>query len=212
MSQLFTERENHLLSEEIEEFLGNPTRSIRSFFSDRWSELHLGSNPIERSTRDKKLLKKQQDLSFALSRQSENKEMNRGGYTLHYDFESEERFQEIADLFTLSIIEPDLVYHKGFAFSIDSYRLDQKQFLNEAFNSRDESKKKSLLNDLEDPKPKIVWYSKGFSEFTMAKRELSNTLKNLKFMQRAVQREEKSKKEEEVIPDGNFPSSGTLNK
>ncbi|XP_028092732.1 uncharacterized protein LOC114292916 isoform X2 [Camellia sinensis] len=46
----------------------------------------------------------------------------------------------------------------------------------------------------------------------MAKRELSNTLKNLKFMQRAVQREEKSKKEEEVIPDGNFPSSGTLNK
>ncbi|MBA0576548.1 hypothetical protein Golob_025179, partial [Gossypium lobatum] len=45
MSWLFTEREkrmnNHLLSKEIEEFLGNPTRSIRSFFSDRWSELHL---------------------------------------------------------------------------------------------------------------------------------------------------------------------------
>ncbi|DAD49700.1 TPA_asm: hypothetical protein HUJ06_019188 [Nelumbo nucifera] len=51
MSRLFTEREkqmnNHLLPEEIEEFLGNPTRSIRSFFSDRWSELHLGSNPTE---------------------------------------------------------------------------------------------------------------------------------------------------------------------
>ncbi|GMP49273.1 hypothetical protein CsSME_00016313 [Camellia sinensis var. sinensis] len=31
-------------------------------------------------------------------------------------------------------------------------------------------------------------------------------------MQRAVQREEKSKKEEEVIPHGNFPSSGILNK
>ncbi|KAM2397060.1 hypothetical protein ACFXTH_033905 [Malus domestica] len=48
MSRLFTEREKqmnkHLLPEEIEEFLGNPTRSIRSFFSDRWSELHLGSN------------------------------------------------------------------------------------------------------------------------------------------------------------------------
>ncbi|KAI3662658.1 hypothetical protein L6452_45650 [Arctium lappa] len=77
MSRLFTEREkqmiNHLLPEEIEEFLGNPTRSVRSFFSDRWSELHLGSNPTERSTRDQKLLKKQQDLSFL--RRSENKEM-----------------------------------------------------------------------------------------------------------------------------------------
>ncbi|KAJ7942025.1 Protein Ycf2 [Quillaja saponaria] len=244
MSRLFTEREkqmnNHLLPEEIEEFLGNPTRSIRSFFSDRWSELHLGSNPTERSTRDQKLLKKEQDVSFVPSRRSENKEIvnifkiimylqntvsihpissdpgcdmvpkdeldssnkisflnknpffdlfhlfhdrNRGGYTLHHDFESEERFQEMADLFTLSITEPDLVYHKGFAFSIDSSGLDQKQFLNEVFNSRDESKKKSLLvlppifyeenesfyrrirkkwvrtscgNDLEDPKPKIV--------------------------------------------------------
>nr|YP_010420656.1 hypothetical protein RF2 [Urera baccifera]YP_010420673.1 hypothetical protein RF2 [Urera baccifera]USG98333.1 hypothetical protein RF2 [Urera sp. W144]USG54376.1 hypothetical protein RF2 [Urera baccifera]USG54393.1 hypothetical protein RF2 [Urera baccifera]USG98163.1 hypothetical protein RF2 [Urera baccifera]USG98181.1 hypothetical protein RF2 [Urera baccifera] len=249
MSRLFTEREkqmnNHLLPEEIEEFLGNPTRPIRSFFSDRWSELHLGSNPTERSTRDQKFLKKEQDVSFVPSRRSENKEIvnifkiitylqntvsihpissdpgydmvpkdeldmdssnkisflnknpffdlfhlfhdrNRGGYTLHHDFESEERFQERADLFTLSITEPDLVYHKGFALSIDSYRLDQKQFLNEVFNSRDESKKKSLLvlppifyeeneffyrrirkkwvrascgNDLEDPKPKIVVFA-----------------------------------------------------
>ncbi|KAL8115673.1 hypothetical protein AgCh_022245 [Apium graveolens] len=39
----------------------------------------------------------------------------------------------MADLFTLSITEPDLVYHKGFAISIDSYGLDQKQFLNEPF-------------------------------------------------------------------------------
>nr|QGT34098.1 hypothetical protein RF2 [Chamaesium wolffianum]QGT34115.1 hypothetical protein RF2 [Chamaesium wolffianum] len=249
MSRLFTEREkqmiNHLLPEEIEEFLGNPTRSVRSFFSDRWSELHLGSNPTERPTRDQKLLKKQQDLSFVPSRRSEKKEMvnifkiitylqntvsihpissypgcymvpkdepdmdssnkisflnknpflslfhlfhdrNRGGYTLHHDFESEERFQEMADLFTLSITEPDLVYHKGFAFSIDSYGLDQKQFLNEVFNSRDESKKKYLSalppifyeenesfdrriikkwvriscgNDLEDPKPKKVVFA-----------------------------------------------------
>ena len=246
MSRLFTEREkqmnNHLLPEEIEEFLGNPTRSIRSFFSDRWSELHLGSNPTERSTRDQKLLKKEQDVSFVPSRRSENKEIvnifkiitylqntvsihpissdpgcdmvpkdeldmdssnkisflnknpffdlfrdrNRGGYTLHHDFESEERFQEMADIFTLSITEPDLSYHKGFTFSIDSCRLDQKQFLNEVFNSRDESKKKYLLvlppifyeenesfyrrirekwvrtscgNDLEDPKPKIVAFA-----------------------------------------------------
>nr|YP_009752624.1 Ycf2 protein [Trichosanthes homophylla]YP_009752642.1 Ycf2 protein [Trichosanthes homophylla]QIT05105.1 Ycf2 protein [Trichosanthes kirilowii]QIT05020.1 Ycf2 protein [Trichosanthes homophylla]QIT05038.1 Ycf2 protein [Trichosanthes homophylla]QIT05123.1 Ycf2 protein [Trichosanthes kirilowii]QJD26338.1 Ycf2 [Trichosanthes kirilowii] len=249
MSRLFTEREkqmnNHPLPEEIEEFLGNPTRSIRSFFSDRWSELHMGSNPIERSTRDQKLLKKEQDVSFVPSRRSENKEIvnifkiitylqntvsihpissdpgcymvpkdeldmdssnkisflnknpfiylfhlfhdrNRRGYTLHHDFESKERFQEMADLFTLSITEPDLVYHKGFAFSIDSYGLDQKQFLNEVFNSRDESKKKYLLvlppifyeenesfyrrirkkwvrtspgNDLEDPKQKIVVFA-----------------------------------------------------
>ena len=79
MSRLFTEREkrmnNHLLPEEIEEFLGNPTRSIRSFFSDRWSELHLGSNPTERSTRDQKLLKKEQKKHLVLSRRSENKEI-----------------------------------------------------------------------------------------------------------------------------------------
>lgn len=87
----------------------------------------------------------------------------------------------MADLFTLSITEPDLVYPKGFALSIDSSGLDQKEFLNEVSNSRDESKKRSLLvlppiwyeenesfyrrirkkwvrtscgNDLEDPKPK----------------------------------------------------------
>uniref|UniRef100_A0A6N2MQQ5 Protein Ycf2 n=1 Tax=Salix viminalis TaxID=40686 RepID=A0A6N2MQQ5_SALVM len=253
--RLFTEgakeMNNHLLPEEIEEFLGNPTRSIRSFFSDRWSELHLGSNPTERSTRDQKLLKKEQDVSFVPSRRSENKEIvnifktitylqntvsihpissdpgcdmvrkdeldmdssnkisflnknpffdlfhlfhdrNGGGYTLHHDFESEERFQEMADLFTLSITEPDLVYHKGFAFFIDSYGLDQKQFLNEVFNYRDESKKKSLLvlppifyeenesfyrrirkkwvriscgNDLEDPKQKrVVFVSNNIME------------------------------------------------
>nr|USG53036.1 hypothetical protein RF2 [Laportea bulbifera]USG53054.1 hypothetical protein RF2 [Laportea bulbifera] len=267
MSRLFTEREkqmnNHLLPEEIEEFLGNPTRSIRSFFSDRWSELHLGSNPTERSTRDQKFLKKQQDVSFVPSRRSENKEIvnifkiitylqntvsihpissdpgcgivpkdeldmdssnkisflnknpffdlfhlfhdrNRGGYTLHHDSESEERFQERADLFTLSITEPDLVYHKGFALSIDSYRLDQKQFLNEVFNSRDESKKKSLLvlppifyeenesfyrrirkkwvrascgNDLEDPKPKrVVFASNNIMEAVNQYRLIRNLI------------------------------------
>ncbi|XP_054813127.1 uncharacterized protein LOC129313777 [Prosopis cineraria] len=38
----------------------------------------------------------------------------------------------------------------------------------------------------------------------MAKRELSSTLKNLKFMQRAALREEKSKKEDEVKPNGDI--------
>nr|UDZ61555.1 hypothetical protein RF2 [Sagittaria guayanensis] len=186
--------------EETEEFLGNPTRPIRSFFSDKWSELHLCSNPTEKSTRDQKFLKKKkQDVSFVPFRQSEKQEMvdlfkiithlqntvsihpissdpgcymvpkdesdssnkisflnknpflglfpdrNKGECTLRHDLESEERFQEMANRFTLSITEPDLVYHRGFAFSIDSYGLDQKKFLNGVFNSRDESKKKSLL-------------------------------------------------------------------
>ncbi|CAN6476532.1 unnamed protein product [Victoria cruziana] len=56
---------------------------------------------------------------------------SKGRYTLHHDLELEESFQEMANLFTLSITEPDLVYHKGFAFSIDSYGLDKKKFLNE---------------------------------------------------------------------------------
>ncbi|MBA0738783.1 hypothetical protein Gogos_012107, partial [Gossypium gossypioides] len=40
-----------------------------------WSELHLGSNPTKRSTRDQKLLKKEQDVSFVPSKQSESKEI-----------------------------------------------------------------------------------------------------------------------------------------
>ncbi|MBA0628361.1 hypothetical protein Godav_023104 [Gossypium davidsonii] len=50
----------------------------------------------------------------------------------------------MTDLFTLLITELDLVYYQEFSFSIDSYELDQKQFLNEVFNFRDELKKKSL--------------------------------------------------------------------
>ncbi|KAJ8424213.1 hypothetical protein Cgig2_033097 [Carnegiea gigantea] len=73
ISRLFTEREKqmiiHLVPEEIKELLENPTRFICSFFSGRWLELHIYSNPSERSTR------KQEDVSFALSRRSENKEM-----------------------------------------------------------------------------------------------------------------------------------------
>ncbi|KAL2943777.1 Protein Ycf2 [Bienertia sinuspersici] len=158
----------HLLSKEIVELLENPTRSFRSFFSSRWSELHLGSNPTERSTRDQKLLKKQQDVSFALSRQSQNKEMvnifkinkylqntvsvhpissdpgcgkvlkderdMEWGYILHHDFESDKKFQEMADLFTLSITELDLVYHKGFIQSQlriwNSKGSNRKRYLN----------------------------------------------------------------------------------
>nr|YP_009339651.1 hypothetical chloroplast RF2 [Lobelia anceps]YP_009339674.1 hypothetical chloroplast RF2 [Lobelia anceps]APQ39043.1 hypothetical chloroplast RF2 [Lobelia anceps]APQ39068.1 hypothetical chloroplast RF2 [Lobelia anceps] len=214
MPRLFTERQkqmiNHLRPEEIEEFLRNPTRPVPSFFYDGWSELHLGSNPTERSTRDQKLLKKEQDLSFV--RRSENKEMVylfkiimylQNTVSIHPissdpGCELEDRFQEMADLFTLSITEPDLVYHKGFAFS---YGLDQKQ---EVFNSRDEGKKKSLLvlppifyeenesfsrrirkkwvpiscgNDLEEPKQKrVVFASNNIMEAVNQYRWIRNLI------------------------------------
>ncbi|XP_058109612.1 uncharacterized protein LOC131252870 isoform X2 [Magnolia sinica] len=46
----------------------------------------------------------------------------------------------------------------------------------------------------------------------MSKRELSTTLKNLKFMQRAVQKQEKTKSEQELKPDRAFVSSTTQNR
>nr|YP_010389642.1 hypothetical chloroplast RF21 [Chesneya acaulis]UPT34344.1 hypothetical chloroplast RF21 [Chesneya acaulis] len=242
-----------MLPEEIEEFIGNPTKANRSFFSDRWAELHFDLNPTEGSTRDQKLFKKE-DLSFV--RRLENTEIvkivkiimylkktvsihpiasdsgydmvskaelessnkisflnknslfglfhlfpdrNRGGYLLDHNFESKERFSEMADLFNLSITEPDLVYHKGFSFG-----LDQKQVLNEGFNSKDESKKKSLLvlplpfyeenesfyrrikkkqaqtscgNDLENPKPKrLVFTSNNIMETVNEYRLIRNLI------------------------------------
>lgn len=45
----------------------------------------------------------------------------------------------------------------------------------------------------------------------MAKRELSSTLKNLKFMQRAVQKRDEAKREEEKLDD-KFVSTSTLNR
>nr|QKV48131.1 hypothetical protein RF2 [Risleya atropurpurea]QKV48136.1 hypothetical protein RF2 [Risleya atropurpurea] len=212
MSWLFTEPEkrmkSHLLREEIKEFFGNPIRSIRSFFYDKWSKLHLDSNPTESYNRDQKLLKKKQDVSFVPSRRAENKEMvdilkiitylqktisihpsepdlrcdqvpkdqpdmdssnkilflnkntffdffhlfhdrNKRGYALRHDFfESEEIFPEMAmaDLFTLSITEPDLVFHKGFAFSIDSYGLYQKKLVRIYYgNALEDTKLKTAI-------------------------------------------------------------------
>nr|QPF16914.1 Ycf2 protein [Onobrychis viciifolia] len=224
-----------------------PTKANPSFFSDRWSELHL---PTERSTRDQKLFKKEEDVSFVLFRQSEQKEIvniikiimylkntvsihpkdeldssnntsfvdknplfglfhhrNSGGCRFHHYFESEVRFREMANLFNLSITEPDLVYHKGFSFSIDSFGLDQKQSLNERFNSRDESKKKSLLilpplfyeeneyesfyrrivkqtscgNSFEDPKPKIVVFTSNNIMETVNKYRLIKNLIKIQY-------------------------------
>ncbi|KAL0718846.1 hypothetical protein Bca4012_068169 [Brassica carinata] len=60
-------------TEEKEESFENSTRAIHSFFSERWSEFNLGLNPTERSTRDQKLSKKEQNVSFLSSKRSENK-------------------------------------------------------------------------------------------------------------------------------------------
>ncbi|KAL9679236.1 hypothetical protein QQ045_017092 [Rhodiola kirilowii] len=46
----------------------------------------------------------------------------------------------------------------------------------------------------------------------MAGREISSTLRNLKFMQRAVQKEEKKKEVEEVASNGGFGSSAAVRK
>nr|AZL92881.1 Ycf2 [Cuscuta japonica] len=74
-SQLVKERENPMINlmfpGEMEELIGNPTISGRSFCSDRWSELHLWSNPTEKSTIDPKFGNNY--LSFV--RGAENKEI-----------------------------------------------------------------------------------------------------------------------------------------
>nr|QJD21014.1 hypothetical chloroplast RF21 [Trifolium resupinatum] len=200
-------------------------RAGRSFFSNRWLDLlHLDLNPTERSTRDQKFFKREADVSFVLSRRCENKEIINLFKIIMYlqntvsihpissdpgcdrvtknelltfpNFESEERFQEMANLFNLSITKPDLMYPKGFSidysvldpklFFLFSLRSRARQSVNEVCNSRDESKKKSLLvlpplfyeenesfypriiqkwaqtscrNDFQDPKPRIVLFT-----------------------------------------------------
>nr|YP_009109941.1 hypothetical chloroplast RF21 [Trifolium strictum]AIJ28408.1 hypothetical chloroplast RF21 [Trifolium strictum] len=176
-------------------------RANRSFFADRWLDLlHLDLNPSERSTRDQKLFKKEEDVSFVLSRRSEKKEIvnlvkiimylqnnvsihpissdpecdrvakdelltvqnnisflnknilfglfhdrNRGGYLLHHDFESEERFPEMANLFNLSITNPDLMYPGGFYLY--------------AILSKSKGVQTSCGNDFQDPKSKLVLFT-----------------------------------------------------
>nr|YP_004123459.1 Ycf2 [Rhizanthella gardneri]YP_004123462.1 Ycf2 [Rhizanthella gardneri]ADK25941.1 Ycf2 [Rhizanthella gardneri]ADK25942.1 Yfc2 [Rhizanthella gardneri] len=189
---------DHLLSEEIEEVLGNP-----AFFSDRWSELHLGSNPTERSTIDSKFCNKKQDVSFVPSRQGEKKEMvdifkiitylqntvsihppepyhipdmgssnkisffnKKTFFSFFHLFHDRnkgecasflERLPKMADLFTLSITEPpDMVYHRGFAFYIDSYGLNP--------NNSSEENESFYGNDLKDPKLKMAFASNDIME------------------------------------------------
>ncbi|CAN4101518.1 unnamed protein product [Withania somnifera] len=157
---------NHLLPKEIEEFLGilqdpnykifllvPPRRSknknmVNIFKIITYLQNTISIHPISSDPGCDMVPKDEPDMDSSNKISFLNKnpffdlfhlfhDRNRGGYMLHYDFESKERFQEMTDLFTLSITELDLVYYKGFAFSIDSCGLEQKQFLNEA---RDESK------------------------------------------------------------------------
>nr|YP_010392347.1 NADH dehydrogenase subunit 2 [Campanula pallida]UPX07956.1 NADH dehydrogenase subunit 2 [Campanula pallida] len=67
-----TEEEDPIENEmsQIEEFLRNRRKWGLSFFSDGWSELHLGSNPTERSKRDQKVLH-----DFAVIKRSETIDM-----------------------------------------------------------------------------------------------------------------------------------------
>nr|YP_009435179.1 hypothetical chloroplast RF2 [Lobelia linearis]YP_009435202.1 hypothetical chloroplast RF2 [Lobelia linearis]ATG25180.1 hypothetical chloroplast RF2 [Lobelia linearis]ATG25205.1 hypothetical chloroplast RF2 [Lobelia linearis] len=150
-----------LTMEDVAKVLGNPIKNpkspLTSFFYDGWSDLHMGSKPTKRSTRNPKLLNKEED-PFSLFRRAHHQELvnlfkiqlyllkNVSIHPISEDagWELEERFHEMANLFTLSITEPDLVYRKGFTFSLESYGLEQKQFLNEVFDRGDEWKKKSL--------------------------------------------------------------------
>jgi len=150
-----------------------------------WSELHLRWNPTERSARDPKLLKKkkEQDLSFVALRRAEKKEIVNLFKTIPHlqntvsihsissDPGWDSRFQEMADLFILSITEADRVYHKGFSFFIDSYGLDQKQLSNLKKNQKKKGFDPILFRSRTDrsmnwnPNASRAKWSDGFKNF-----------------------------------------------
>nr|YP_010565976.1 hypothetical protein RF2 [Medicago murex]UZC30608.1 hypothetical protein RF2 [Medicago murex]UZC30684.1 hypothetical protein RF2 [Medicago murex] len=156
-SKYHTRMNNHLFPKEIKEFLGNPTRAGRSFLYDRWSELQLDLNPTER------FFKKEEDVSFVLFRQSEKKEIaNIVKISMHLqntvsihpissdpgcdgvakdELYSSDSFLNKNRLFWLF----HLFHERNRARYLLHHDLERKQkFINEV-NSRDESKKKSLL-------------------------------------------------------------------
>nr|YP_010291666.1 hypothetical protein RF2 [Scleria parvula]YP_010291689.1 hypothetical protein RF2 [Scleria parvula]ULQ67673.1 hypothetical protein RF2 [Scleria parvula]ULQ67696.1 hypothetical protein RF2 [Scleria parvula] len=151
----FSESIDHLLSEESEKFLSDPTKSIHSFFSPRWSELYLGSSATERFIKEERkktfwIWKRYPDFCFAPFRQRlEHKELvdlfkvlpyfkktisiRRISHNMLIKDKSrpEERFSEILQLVILMFTKPNLVYQRDFGFSIDSSRLEQiKNILN----------------------------------------------------------------------------------
>ncbi|KAH0849857.1 hypothetical protein HID58_096028, partial [Brassica napus] len=166
MPRLFTEREkrmnNHLLPEESEEFFWNSTRAIRSFFSDRWSELHLGSNPTERSTRDQKLLKKEQDVSFVPSRRSENKEIVNIFKIITYLQNTVSIHPISSDLGCDTVPKDELDMDKNESF----YRRIRKNWV-----------RISCGNFFEDPKPKrVVFASNNIMEAVNQYRLIRNLI------------------------------------
>nr|YP_009994350.1 Ycf2 protein [Cuscuta africana]YP_009994403.1 Ycf2 protein [Cuscuta africana]QNP08474.1 Ycf2 protein [Cuscuta africana]QNP08475.1 Ycf2 protein [Cuscuta africana] len=167
----------HWFPEEIQNDQGNATRFVYSFCSDRWSELYMASTPTERSTRDLKFSKKplffdrraenkeilnllkiilylkQTVLIHSMSSDPEIESFNFKKNPLFYlvlrfHFELEELLQERADLFTLSLTEPDPVYQKGFFFylniHLDGSGFEKTKLLNEVFNGRTEWTNQSL--------------------------------------------------------------------
>nr|YP_009994282.1 Ycf2 protein [Cuscuta nitida]YP_009994341.1 Ycf2 protein [Cuscuta nitida]QNP08405.1 Ycf2 protein [Cuscuta nitida]QNP08406.1 Ycf2 protein [Cuscuta nitida] len=169
------QRISHWFPEDIQNSQGNATRSLYSFCSDRWSELYMASTPTERSTRDLKFSKKplffvrraenkeilnlfqiilylkKTVLIHSMSSDPEIESYNFKKNPLfdlvhRFLFELEDLLQERADLFTLSITEPDPVYHKGFSFylNISLYGLEKTKLLNEVFNGRTDWTNQSL--------------------------------------------------------------------
>nr|UZA66637.1 hypothetical chloroplast RF21 [Yoania japonica] len=170
MSWLFMELDkrmnNHLITEEIKEFIGNTTISIFYFLVDKWSEFNMVSNTIDKLIIYYKFLKKEKYVSFVPSRRAKNKEMVyifkiimylQDTILIHtsepdhicdlvpkYELKSEYRLPEMLDLLTISITEPYLVFHREFSFYFYSYKLYQKIIFNKVLNSRDELKKTYL--------------------------------------------------------------------
>nr|YP_010760484.1 Ycf2 protein [Cuscuta polyanthemos]YP_010760536.1 Ycf2 protein [Cuscuta polyanthemos]WEY30459.1 Ycf2 protein [Cuscuta polyanthemos]WEY30460.1 Ycf2 protein [Cuscuta polyanthemos] len=163
-SFLETEREKEMISHRFPEKMEHfRTRFLGSFCSERCSELYMTSTPIERATKDPQVAKK--PLCFV--RRAEKKEIlhlfkiilylqkNVSIHSISSDPAKKNRFfifilvhrfylkveeilQERADLCTLSISEPDTVYHKEFSFYLNSLHKTKCLNDNDILNDRAE--------------------------------------------------------------------------
>nr|AAY58019.1 Ycf2 [Cuscuta sandwichiana] len=158
-SFLETEREKYMISQR------SPEKMEQRFLgSKRCSELYITSTPIERATKDPSFAKK--PLCFV--RRAEKKEILylfkiilylQKTVSIHsissdpakknlffslvqrFYLKVEEILQGRADLWTLVISEPDMVYQKEFSFYLNNdLGLDQPKLLNEILNDRAELK------------------------------------------------------------------------
>nr|YP_010760364.1 Ycf2 protein [Cuscuta micrantha]YP_010760416.1 Ycf2 protein [Cuscuta micrantha]WEY30339.1 Ycf2 protein [Cuscuta micrantha]WEY30340.1 Ycf2 protein [Cuscuta micrantha] len=162
-SFLETEREKDMSSQRFPEKMEHfRTRFLGYFSSERCSELYITSTPIERATKDPSFAKK----SLCFVRRAEKREILdlvkiilylQKTVSIHsissdpakknlffslvqrFYLKVEEILQGRADLWTLVISEPDMVYHKEFSFDLNNdLGLDQTKFLNEIVNDRAE--------------------------------------------------------------------------